>query len=117
MASAAGDYRFEVVGNEGTPPGKYEIRIEEKRAATDADRRRVEGERTFLEGYRLQNKNKLQEAFAHYGKALTLWKEAGYRLPAHRRSSRGGRFSLGKSGSALREISQVLRQRGRGTGR
>jgi CHAT domain-containing protein/Tfp pilus assembly protein PilF len=77
VAFAAGDYRFEVVGNKGTSPGKYEIRIEEKRAATEADRRRVEGERTFLEGEELRRQHKEEEAIARYERAQALWKEAG----------------------------------------
>jgi CHAT domain-containing protein len=77
VATAAGDYRVDVLGTDGTPKGTYEIRIDERHAATDADRRRVEGERVFLAGETLRRAGKFGEASTSYERALALWKEAG----------------------------------------
>jgi CHAT domain-containing protein len=77
IAEVAGDYRVDVIGGEATPAGEYEIRIEERRAATEADHKRVEGERMFLVGDGLRRAGKLKEALARYERALGLWQEAG----------------------------------------
>lgn len=77
VAAVTGDYRAEVVGGEGTTPGTYVVRIEEKCTATDAHRRKVEGERVFQEGERLRRENKEEEAITRYERALALWQDAG----------------------------------------
>lgn len=80
IAAVAGDYRVDVVGGKGTPPGDYEIRIAEYRVATEDDRMRVEGERVFLQGERLRLDKKFEEAIAQYREALELYKQAGDRV-------------------------------------
>jgi CHAT domain-containing protein/Tfp pilus assembly protein PilF len=77
VATVAGDYRFDVVGNVGTSKGTYEIQIEQHQTATAADHQRVEGERVFLEGEKLRRDKKQEEAIKSYERALALWKEAG----------------------------------------
>jgi tetratricopeptide (TPR) repeat protein len=77
VATEAGDYRIDVVGNERTPKGVYEIRIDERHAATEADRSRVAGERFFLQGEKLRRGNKKEEAIKKYEQALALWQQAG----------------------------------------
>jgi CHAT domain-containing protein len=77
VAAVAGDYRVEVEGEKGSPPGSYEIRIDKHRDATEADRKRVEGERVFLEGEGLRQGKKFAEAIAQYERAVTLGQEAG----------------------------------------
>jgi CHAT domain-containing protein len=80
IAVTAGDYRTEVVGADETPPGEYEIRIEDRRPATAADRKRVEGERVFLEGEDLRRGKDFEEAITRFKRALRLWREAGDRV-------------------------------------
>ena len=79
VATEAGDYRVDVVGNEGTPTGLYEVRIDERHAATEADRSRVVGERLFLEGEKLCCGDKDEESIESYKQALALFRDVGDR--------------------------------------
>src|SRR5205807_5849102 len=49
VAETSGRYRLEARGLEGTPAGRYLVRVEALRAATAADRRRAAAERAFYE--------------------------------------------------------------------
>ncbi len=79
IAETSGDYRVEVIGGEETPAGEYEIRIEERRMATEADHKRVKGERVLWEGEVLRRAEKFEDAITRYEQALRLWQEAGDR--------------------------------------
>ncbi|HSK28590.1 MAG TPA: CHAT domain-containing tetratricopeptide repeat protein, partial [Candidatus Limnocylindria bacterium] len=62
--------------------GRYELRIEELRTATEADHARVAAERSYLAGAKLQAERKgesLRKAIDQYGEALRLMRAAGDR--------------------------------------
>jgi CHAT domain-containing protein/tetratricopeptide (TPR) repeat protein len=78
VADAAGDYRIEVKsGNAADKPGRYEMRIEELRPATDQDRTRVSAERVYAEGEGQRRQKALDKAMASYQQALGLWRSVG----------------------------------------
>lgn len=62
--------------------GRYELRIEDVRAATAADRTRVAAERSYFTAAQLQSERKPEsrrKAIEKYGEALPLMREAGDR--------------------------------------
>ena len=83
VAEVSGDYVFDVRSlEEGASAGRYEIRIDELRAATEADRTRVAAERAYFAGTQLQRERKgesLRKALERYGEALRLMREASDR--------------------------------------
>jgi CHAT domain-containing protein/tetratricopeptide (TPR) repeat protein len=104
VAKAAGDYRVEVKSEEGSAkPGRYEMRIEDLRPATDQDRTRVQAERVYGQGEELRRKKDWAQAAASYQQALAIWRSlpdrgeeglALYRLGTMREN-------LGEAGQAL----------------
>ncbi|HTG34948.1 MAG TPA: CHAT domain-containing tetratricopeptide repeat protein [Thermoanaerobaculia bacterium] len=76
VAKAAGDYRVEVKSEEASAkPGRYEMRIEDLRPATDQDRTRVQAERVYGQGEELRRKQKnWARAAASYQQALAIWR-------------------------------------------
>ncbi len=78
IAQAAGLYQLKVKSPEAkAPPGRYEIKVEELREATQRDRDRTAAERVLAEAeqVRLQRTaESLQKALDKYDEALTLWK-------------------------------------------
>ncbi|MGH9902199.1 MAG: hypothetical protein ACRD68_10375, partial [Pyrinomonadaceae bacterium] len=53
VAEAGGAYRVEVrTRAQEAPPGSYTIKLEQPRAATARDRKRIEAERAFVAGFR-----------------------------------------------------------------
>jgi CHAT domain-containing protein/Tfp pilus assembly protein PilF len=77
VAQTTGDFRFEVVGGDGTPAGEYEIQIEERGPATPAHRQRVAGQQVFQEGEELRRQGQEEAAIARYEHALALYREGG----------------------------------------
>lgn len=62
--------------------GRYELRIEDLRTATDADRTRVAAERSYFGAAQLQGERtpeSRRKAIERYGEALRLMREAGER--------------------------------------
>jgi CHAT domain-containing protein/Tfp pilus assembly protein PilF len=62
--------------------GRYDLRLEELRAATEADRTRVAAERSYFAGAQLQGERTSEsrrKAIERYGEALRLMREAGDR--------------------------------------
>jgi tetratricopeptide (TPR) repeat protein len=60
--------------------GRYEIRIEDLRAATETDRTRVTAERVYVAAVKLQSERTAEsrrKAIEHYGEALRLMREVG----------------------------------------
>ena len=60
--------------------GRYEIRLEDVRTATNADRTRVAAERSYFAGAQLLNErtgDSRRKAIERYGEALRLMREAG----------------------------------------
>jgi CHAT domain-containing protein len=83
VAEVSGSYLFNVRSLEkGASPGRYEVRIEDLRTATEADRKRVAAERSYFAGAQLQGERTSEsrrKAIERYGEALRLMREAGDR--------------------------------------
>lgn len=83
VAEVGGDYLLNVSSLEqDASAGRYELRIEELRAVTDADRKRVTAERSYFVAAKLQNERtgeSRRKAIEQYGEALRLMREAGDR--------------------------------------
>ena len=83
VAEVSGAYLFNVRSLEkGAATGRYEVRIEDLRTATDADRTRVVAERSYFAGAQLQGERTAEsrrKAIERYGEALRLMREAGDR--------------------------------------
>src|SRR6266545_2393814 len=113
IAKAPGAYLIEVRSSEKTAKtGRYEIKVEELRAATAEDKYRVAGEMIFREAERLQNgtleaKRKSAE---NYHEALELYRRAGYRYgEAAALNSIGDIYrSLGETQKALEKYNEAL---------
>lgn len=122
IAAVTGDYRVEVVGGEGTAAGDYEIRVAERRVATPADHKRVDGERIFLEGERLRRAKSFEEAIARYERALGLYREAedltGQAAALYSIGWMRERLDRWEEAARLcREAAELYRQAGEPTGR
>lgn len=83
VAEVNGSYLFNVRSLEkGASPGRYEVRIEDLRTATDADRTRVAAERSYFAAVQLQSERTSEsrrKAIERYGEVLRLMREAGDR--------------------------------------
>ena len=83
VAEAGGAFVFNVRPFEkDASAGRYELRIEELRVATEADRKRVSAERVYFAGVKLQGgrtPESNRKALEQYGEALRLMREAGDR--------------------------------------
>ncbi len=82
IAESAGSYRLEIrpVVNAA---GRYEVKIEELRPATERDRRQVAAEKAEGEGQMLtipsNTAEQKQQGIAKYEEALALWRQMGER--------------------------------------
>ena len=83
VAEVSGAYLFNVRSlQKGASAGRYEVRIEDLRTATEADRTRVAAERSYFAGAQLQGERTAEsrrKAIERYGEALRLMREAGER--------------------------------------
>ena len=83
VAEVDGAYQFNVRSlQKGASAGRYEVRIEDLKTATDADRTRVAAERSYFAGAQLENERTAEsrrKAIERYGEALRLMREAGER--------------------------------------
>lgn len=83
LAEAGGDYQLKVRSLEkDAATGQYEVRVEDLRTATAADRTRVAAERAYVAAAQLQNKRTAEswrKAIEGYTEALRLMREAGER--------------------------------------
>ena len=82
IAEAAGEYMVEVRSAEKTAQtGRYEIKVEELRAATAEDKYRDAGETVFREAKRLKNgtTEDKRKSIEKYHEALDLYRRAGAR--------------------------------------
>ncbi|HSE37585.1 MAG TPA: tetratricopeptide repeat protein [Blastocatellia bacterium] len=83
LAEVSGDYRLNVRSLEkGASAGRYEIRLEDLRAATEADRTRLAAERSYFAGAQLQGERSgesWRKAIERYNEALRLMRAAGDR--------------------------------------
>lgn len=112
ITGAGGTYRLEIRAPEkGT--GRYEVSVEELRAATARDRRRVEAYRLFqaAEDWNItQQKEAAQAALAQYEAALEIWREVDDRAFAAETLHAVGRlhFSTGENRKSLAAHEQAL---------
>lgn len=83
IAETSGVHQFFVQpAEENALAARYEVKIEEIRAATPRDEDRVAAERAFAEGVRLKGEGKkdsLEKALKTYQRALALWLSLGDR--------------------------------------
>jgi tetratricopeptide (TPR) repeat protein len=114
VTEATGSYRLEVASLEkGAQPGRYEIRIEELRAAMPQDRSRIAAQKAYAEGEELRMQRtaqSLRQAVEKYQEAITHWRTAGDRAGEARTLSDLGTVyhSLGELQKALDAHDQSL---------
>jgi CHAT domain-containing protein len=81
VADVRGTYVFKVRSlQKDASTGRYEVRIEDQRTATDADRTRIAAERSYFAGAQLQGERTAEsrrKAIERYGEALRLMRAAG----------------------------------------
>jgi CHAT domain-containing protein/Tfp pilus assembly protein PilF len=86
IAEQSGIYRVEIVSpNKAVPLGRYEVKIEAIRAATDQDRKWVEAQQAYSEGRQLRSQQTAetrQQAIRRFEEALRLWQALDDRLMA-----------------------------------
>lgn len=83
VAETAGAYRVEVMSTSTKKPGKYELKLEELRTATDADRNRVAAQKLFTEAKALRNERTQQsfhQAIEKYDAAFVIWQNTNEKL-------------------------------------
>jgi len=75
VADAAGPYRVDVQST-STMPGRYELKLEELRAAAEPDRNRIVAQKLFAEAKALRNQrtqSSYQQSIEKYETALPIW--------------------------------------------
>ncbi|HEY0763732.1 MAG TPA: CHAT domain-containing tetratricopeptide repeat protein [Pyrinomonadaceae bacterium] len=97
----------------GAAAGRYEIRMEDLRTATDADRTRVAAERAYFAGVKLQGERtgeSRRKAIERYNEALRLMREARDRRgEAMTLTNLGTTYNLlGEPQNALQPLNQAL---------
>jgi tetratricopeptide (TPR) repeat protein len=113
IAEAAGAYIVEVRSAEKTAQtGRYEIKVEELRAATAEDKPRVDREKVFREAARLEygTKEDKRKSIEKYHEALDLIRRAGDRRGEAVTLNRIGMayWSLGETQKALEKFNEAL---------
>lgn len=76
VAETTGAYRVEIQSTSPKMPGRYEVKLEELRTATEADRSRVAAQKLFTEAKALRNERtqeSYQQATEKYLASLALW--------------------------------------------
>lgn len=81
ISEAAGEYRLEVKSpQEKAAAGRYQIKLEELRAATSRDRDLIAAERAYLEGEQFRAQGTAEsraKGLKKYQEALSLWQTLG----------------------------------------
>ena len=107
VADVSGAYRLNVHPlGKNAAAGRYELRIEDLRTATDADRTRVAAERSYFVGAKLQSERTTEsrrKAIEQYGATLRLMREAG-----DRRGEGMTLTNMGNIFNLLREYQKAL---------
>ena len=83
VAETTGAYRIEVRSTSPKMPGRYQVKLEELRAATDPDRSRIAAQKLFMEAKALRNqrtRESYQQATEKYEAALTIWQNLNDKL-------------------------------------
>jgi len=114
VAEATGTYRLEVRSLEATAAaGRYEVKVEELRAATEQDRNRIAAHQAYAEADRLEHEGSaqsLRKAIAKYEAALALWRTEhdGYKEAATLASIGNVHRVLSEPRQALEFYNQAL---------
>ncbi|MCS6804759.1 MAG: CHAT domain-containing protein [Acidobacteriota bacterium] len=96
VAELAGDYRLEVRPVEAdAEPGRYEVKIQERREATAADKLFAEGQRLSVQG----RADSLRQAIEKFHAARALWQAEGNR--------RGEAEALSAMGTPYAHVGQM----------
>ena len=107
LAEVGGDYSFTVRSlQKEASAGRYELRIEDLRVATEADRKRVAAERAYFAGTKLLKERTTEsrgKAIEQYREALRLMREAGDR--------RGEAMTLTNIGMAHNQLNEFQKAR------
>jgi len=102
LAEVSGDYRLEVRSPEkNAPAGRYEVRIEELRAAKPQDKSRIAAQKASMDAKSLRNQRtaeSLRRAIEKYQEALSNWRTLGDR--------RMEAYSLNEMGLIYSDISE-----------
>src|SRR6185369_12570442 len=105
VADVSGTYQLNVRSLEkDASAGRYEIRIDDLRTATGADRTRIAAERSYVAGAKLQAErtgDAGRKALEQYGEALRLMREAG--------DQRGEAMTLTNIGSIYSFLGEPLK--------
>lgn len=83
IAETSGAYRVEVLSTSPKKPGKYEVKLEELRGATENDRKRVTAQQLFTEAKALRNERtekSYQQAIEKYDAAFVIWQNLNEKL-------------------------------------
>lgn len=83
VAETTGAYRVEVQSSSPKMPGRYEVKLEELRTATEPDRSRIAAQKLFTEAKALRNQRtqeSYQQAIEKYEAALTIWQSLNDKL-------------------------------------
>ena len=114
VAEVSGDYVLSVSSLEqGASAGRYEVRLEDLRVATETDRTWVAAERSYLAAAQLQGERTAEsrrKALERYGEALRLMRDAGDRRGEAMTLSNMGMIhkDLDESQKALDHLNQAL---------
>jgi CHAT domain-containing protein len=114
VADVSGTYQLNVRSLEkDASAGRYEVQIEALRAATEADRKIVAAEHSYVAGAKLQAErtgDAWRKAIEQYGEALRLMREAGDRRgEAMALTNIGSIYNLlGEPQKALENLNQAL---------
>jgi CHAT domain-containing protein/tetratricopeptide (TPR) repeat protein len=114
VAEAGGAYRFKVGSLEkDASAGRYEVRLEDLRVATETDRTRVTAERVYFAGVKLEGERTAESrrnALERYGEALLLMRAAGDRRGEAMTLTNMAsvHFALGEPQKAVERLNQAL---------
>jgi len=107
LADVTADYVFSVRSlQKDASAGRYELRVEDLRLATEADRKRVAAERAYFAGTKLLKERTTEsrrKAIEQYGEALRLMREAGDR--------RGEAMTLTNIGMIHNQLNELQKAR------
>jgi CHAT domain-containing protein/tetratricopeptide (TPR) repeat protein len=83
VAETSGVYRVEVLSTSTKLPGRYEVKLQELHAATEADRSRVAAQKLFTEAKALRaerTQKSYQQSIEKYEAALAIWQNLNDKL-------------------------------------
>jgi len=83
VAQAKGAYRVEILSTSPKLPGRYEVKLDELRVATEQDQKRVAAQTLFTEAKALRNERtraSYQQAIQKYETAFVIWHDLNEKL-------------------------------------